>query len=117
MPIKYTEKQLTNAQHCGQMAFSFSNTFIMLECSEGQARCAVEKDFYTEGSVLYNAYKRGALALEASFMQKLITATLSTDKEVRPFDKAAYDLAMQRRQANGETYETEKREYERQQGD
>jgi hypothetical protein len=109
--LRYTDKQLAMAQQCGLAAFCFSKVFILLECDGSQPREQVERDFYNAGTLLNAKYKFGFLAAEAQLMKVLFDATFSNNREVRPFDKAAYDALQLQRAINIEEAQEEERNY------
>jgi hypothetical protein len=114
--LKLTDGQLGAAKQCGFYAYSFKRTFIILGLADTLYDYA-EKVFYTEGSELQKAYERGGIDYDMRIDSLLFTTAVSTDKEARALDRAAYLELKARRDENLEEYEAQKRDYEARKSD
>jgi hypothetical protein len=97
-------------------AYPFKKVFIILKIADA-LQDEAETAFYSEGSELYKAYERGLIEYDMRIDGLLFTTAVSTDKEARALDRAAYLELKARRDENLEEYEAQKRDYEARKSD
>ena len=116
LALKLSDEQLAAAKQCGMYAYPFKKVFIILKIADA-LQYEAETAFYSEGSELYKAYERGRVDYDMRIDSLLFTTAVSTDKEARALDRAAYLELKARRDENLEEYEAQKRDYEARKSD
>ena len=114
--LKLSDEQLAAAKQCGKYAYPFKKVFIILKIADA-LQDEAQTAFYSEGSELYKAYERGLIEYDMRIDSLLFTTAVSTDKEARALDRAAYLELKARRDENLEEYEAQKRDYEARKSD
>jgi len=114
--MDFTQEQLAATKQCGIYAYPFKKVFIVLRIADA-LQDEAERAFYSEGSELYKAYERGRVDYDMRIDSLLFTTAVSTDKEARALDRAAYLELKARRDENLEEYEAQKRDYEARKSD